>query len=182
MDNEFSITDDFLKEEWFVELRDTLLAKTFPWFFSSVNVYDDDDEENTPGFLCHIVFTKNVPTSELYEPQFLPILNVLEVSIVSRIMINLNWRLPKPFVSTFHLDTAMIEQQTAGWTTSILYINTNNGYTELETGERIECIANRLVTFPANIKHRVCTQTDTQKRILINFNYLKQLPHETKAI
>jgi hypothetical protein len=60
------------------------------------------------------------------------------------------------------------------FTTSILYINTNNGYTELESGEKIESVANRLVSFPTNIKHRGVSQTDEQTRVLLNFNYLKR--------
>jgi len=170
------IQDNFLEEERFVELRDHLLAFSFPWYFQpSVTdiLHDDIDKENTPGFLCHIVYKNNVPNSALYESHFIPIVKSLEISIVSRIAINLNWRLPKPFFSTFHHDTSP-EQMTDGWITSILYINTNNGYTELESGERIESVANRLLSFPANTRHRVVTQTDKQQRILINFNYLRQ--------
>ena len=74
------------------------------------------------------------------------------------------------------------EDVAAQWTTSILYINTNNGYTELESGEIIESIANRLVTFPANTRHRTITQTDEQTRILINFNYLMFPPKSNKYL
>ena len=58
--------------------------------------------------------------------------------------------------------------------TSIFYINTNNGYTEFEDGTVINSVANRLVSFPLNTKHRMATQTDTQRRIVVNFNYLRK--------
>ena len=174
-DGVIGIQDNFLEEDKFVALRDILFSPPFPWYFQPEVVDADENKDNTcPGFLAHPVFNNNAPRSPLYEPQFLPILNAMEVSIVMRIQVNLNWRLPQPFTSTFHTDTKQEELMTAGWITSIFYINTNNGYTELETGEKIESIANRLVSFPANIKHRICTQTDTQRRILINFNYLRQ--------
>ena len=69
----------------------------------------------------------------------------------------------------------MGEDFIAQWLTSIFYVNTNNGYTELETGEKIESVANRLVTYPLNMKHSGVTQTDTQQRVLINFNYLSDV-------
>ena len=55
--------------------------------------------------------------------------------------------------------------------TSIFYINSNDGYTEFEDGTRIESVANRLVTFPLNMKHRGTTCTDKPFRLVINFNY-----------
>ena len=172
---DIDIQDNFLPKEQWAALGDILFSFPFPWYFQPEVVYANENKDNTyPGFLAHPVFNNNAPHSPLYEPQFLPILKTLEFSIVSRIQVNLNWRLPQPFTSVFHTDTEQEEQMTAGWITSILYMNTNNGYTELETGEKIESIANRLVSFPANIKHRICTQTDTQRRILINFNYLRQ--------
>ena len=87
---------------------------------------------------------------------------------------NLNPRLPEPFYSDFHIDPYNLTGNiTALLTTSIFYIGTNNGYTEFKDGTIIESLANRLVTFPTNTKHRGVTQTDEQTRVLINFNYLK---------
>ena len=60
------------------------------------------------------------------------------------------------------------------WTTAIFYINTNNGYTEFEDGTRVESVANRIVNFPANLKHRGTRCTDQKIRIVINFNYFKK--------
>ena len=33
---------------------------------------------------------------------------------------------------------------------------------------------NRLVTFPANIKHRGVSQTDEQTKVVLNMNFLKE--------
>ena len=62
---------------------------------------------------------------------------------------------------------------TAPYTTSIFYMNTNNGYTEFEDGTKVESIANRIVSFPFNMEHTGTSCTDEQTRIVINFNYVK---------
>ena len=50
-------------------------------------------------------------------------------------------------------------------------INTNNGYTELETGEKIVSKANELILFNGKIKHRSVSQNNEQLRYNINMNY-----------
>ena len=67
----------------------------------------------------------------------------------------------------------MSEEKLKQWTTSIFYVNTNNGYTEFEDGTKIESVANRMVTFPTNLKHRGTSCTDEKIRVVINFNYFK---------
>ena len=57
--------------------------------------------------------------------------------------------------------------------TSILHINTNNGYTKFENGEVVKSVRNRLVTFPAHLKHTGSTCTDEKFRCVINVNYYK---------
>ena len=59
------------------------------------------------------------------------------------------------------------------WITSIFYINTNNGYTKFEDGTIVESVANRMLSFPANMKHCGTSCTDERRRIVINFNYFE---------
>ena len=40
-----------------------------------------------------------------------------------------------------------------------------------EDGTKVESVGNRLLTFPANMKHMGTSCTDQQFRIVINFNY-----------
>ena len=65
------------------------------------------------------------------------------------------------------------EEYLKQWTTSIFYINTNNGYTKFKDGTKVESIANRMITFPANMEHCGTSCTDKNIRIVINFNYYK---------
>ena len=163
-----SIIDNFLEEERFVSLE-RIIQYDVPWYFQPTMVTED---EVSPGGFDHAIYKASSPVSPFYS-HFIPILEQLNVAILIRIRINLNPRLPEPFYSLFHIDFNVMEKPVTLCKTSIFYINTNNGYTEFEDGTKAESVANRLVSFPTNTKHRGVTQTDEQTRIVINFNYLK---------
>jgi len=63
------------------------------------------------------------------------------------------------------------ENEFAGATTGIFYLNDNDGYTFFGTGEEVESKANRLVTFPVNTPHSGTSCTNTQNRVVLNLNY-----------
>ena len=56
-------------------------------------------------------------------------------------------------------------------TNDIYYDNTSDGYTEFEDGTKTQCVSNRLVKFPSNLKHRGVSQTDTRLKSVINLNF-----------
>ena len=74
----------------------------------------------------------------------------------------------------------VVEEQLKQWTTSIFYVNSNNGYTVFEDGTKVESVANRFVSFPANMKHKGTSCTDEKIRVVINFNYFKMITINTK--
>ena len=170
--NGISITDNYVAKREFNTLRERIMQEDFPWFFMPIIV---NRGEKSPGVFIHKVHENSDLSSPFYDTlRNSNILEQLMCAVLLRITINLNPIHQEPYFTDFHSDTitGLGEAAAAQWTTSIFYINTNNGYTELESGEKIESIANRLVTFPSNVKHRGVTQTDEQRRILINFNYL----------
>jgi len=178
---DISIQDNFLVEKEFVALRDIFITldplspkhTTVSWGYSPLVVNAIDEEPSTsPGQFFHMVYNSNAPSSNIYESHFFPILEALNVHTLIRIKVNLNPRLTESFYSNFHTDENDTRKRAKEpYTTSIFYINTNNGYTEFEDGTKIESVANRMVSFPSNIRHRGVTQTDEQTRIAINFNY-----------
>ena len=170
-----NVQNNFLPEEAFKVIEEQLnTVGAFPWYYNYKMV--SVNEAQSPGQLVHLVYADNVPQSSFYE--YDPIIAMrkrLRIGLLIRIKMNLYMRLPEPFYSEFHTDVGflsnlMIEQ----YTTSIFYINTCNGYTEFENGEKVESVRNRLVSFPSDLKHRGVSQTDTQVRYVINFNYLKR--------
>ena len=54
-------------------------------------------------------------------------------------------------------------------------MNTNDGYTIFDNGTMINSVKNRLITFPAKMKHAGTSCTDQKRRVVINFNYRKKL-------
>jgi len=57
-------------------------------------------------------------------------------------------------------------------TTGIFYLNTNNGETIFENGERVKSVENTFVTFPSNLRHTGTTNTcNAAYRVVLNFNY-----------
>ena len=90
-----------------------------------------------------------------------------------KIKANLLTRTPNIIENTFHVDDVRPEEKLKQLTTSIFYVNTNNGYTKFEDGTKVESIANRMVTFPTNMKHKGASCTDKRTRVVINFNYFK---------
>ena len=55
--------------------------------------------------------------------------------------------------------------------TAVFYVNTNNGYTIFESGEKVSSVENRMVIFDSNILHTGTTCTDERVRCVLNFNY-----------
>jgi hypothetical protein len=176
MHSDLIIQDNFLPKEEFNALREEIMGRYFPWFFTPEIAFDASlKEANCSGQLVHMIYDENVPQSPFYKSHlFLTILEQLKADVLIRIKLNLRPRLPEPYFSNFHTDILDMEEAGfANFTTSIFYINTNNGYTEFEDSTIVESVENRLVSFPLNVRHRGVSQTDTQRRIVINFNYLK---------
>ena len=174
MENNFIINDNFLSPQDFETIKNEVTATEFQWSFSQH--VDHPEEDPTPGQFVHTAYYGSVPGSDFYN-RLAPILeHKLDCCCLYRIKLNLQPRLPFPFTYMFHSDLShdFEEDVASHWTTAILYINTNNGFTEFEDGVKVESVANRLVMFPSNFKHRGITQTDEQTRIMINFNFLKR--------
>ena len=76
--------------------------------------------------------------------------------------------------SLFHIDyDSSVTSNSRSMTTSIFYMNSTNGPTLLEDGTKIECRANRLVTFPNETRHAAVLCTDQPYRVVINLNYFE---------
>ena len=175
MENDFRVNDNFLTEQDFGTIRDTITAGEFQWSFSQY--VDSSNEEPTPGQFVHTVYFGSVPCSQFYNSLVPIIEHKLGISALYRIKLNLQPRLPEPFKYSFHSDLSHdFEKDVAShWTTAIFYINTNNGYTEFENGEKIKSVANRLATFNSNILHSGSTCTDNKVRVVINLDYFKDI-------
>ena len=171
MQNEVKIIDDFLDQSTFKNIHNEIMGDAFPWYFN-----DSIDFISGEGERFQFVHMLYRDVSEGYQvvhsPSFqilVPIIEKLKSKILIRVKANLLTQTPDIIENKLHIDRSPYERQS----TSILYMNTNNGYTKFEDGKIVKSKANRMVTFPASMKHTGTTCTDQKIRVVINFNYLK---------
>lgn len=179
------IEDDFLDQEEFGHIQEMMMGETFPWYFkcgyyAKVPSTLLDKVELDQFQFTHAFYEKR--TSQDY---FLPswsdgmeqlegLIIKLQAVLLVRTRGNLLTRLPIIVENAFHSDMEELpEEKLKQLTTSIFYINTNNGYTIFEDGTKVESVANRMLSFPANLKHTGTNCTDENTRVIINFNYFK---------
>jgi hypothetical protein len=96
-----------------------------------------------------------------------PIIQKERMCSIARIKANCVIKTPEviEFTQGFHTDF------NSDLMTGIYYINSNDGYTLFEDGTKCESVANRFCRFPARTKHTGTTCTNTNRRLVLNFNY-----------
>jgi hypothetical protein len=167
MTNEnIKIEDDFLEQEEFDKIQEVFMGTNFPWFYNP----DIDDTSDVDKFQFTHLFYQDDATSDRIE-MLAPVIQRLQPFSVWRIKANLLTRTPSIVKNKLHTDLPLSEEKLKQWTTSIFYINTNNGHTRFENGKRVESVANRMVTFPSHLQHTGTSCTNARTRVLINFNY-----------
>ena len=172
------IYDNFMQEEDFCNLRDYMLSGDIPWYVSTKAfhvasiVYDELKENELDNWqLSNTLYENGVPTSSAYDA-VLPLLNTIKPRAIIRVKANLNFRTKELVRYELHTDVGNYgENEFAGATTGIFYLNDNDGYTFFGTGEEVESKANRLVTFPVNTPHSGTSCTNVQNRVVLNLNY-----------
>jgi hypothetical protein len=163
------IEDDFLDQENFNRIQQILIggSSQFPWSYADGIVRKEVDKFQ----FTHVFYIDSAPNNDSIE-LVTPIIEILNPTVIMRIKANLLTKTPKIVENEFHTDFKMSEEKLKHWTTSIFYVNTNNGYTVFEDGTKVESVANRMLTFPSNLKHCGTSCTDKNIRSVINFNYL----------
>ena len=165
MNTKIKVVDDFLPKENFKNIQDVMLSSDFPWYYNSV--IDRLDDEGKFQFQ-HYLYRNNRPLSSFYNEWYdMLVMPIVDWSVLDRIKANLLTRTPEIIENEFHTD---INPPTKPLTTSIFYVNTNNGYTMLESN-KIKSVENTILLFESSKKHYGTSSTDTQSRITINFNY-----------
>ena len=164
---EYELTDNFLSEEEFEQVKSTMMNDSnLPWYFNSYVLSKEEDMgkawQFTHTFFNHWRWQSN------YADGISPLIEKINPKAWLRIKANLG------------IQSAEIKEQ--GWhtdydfdcTTAVFYLNDNDGYTIFEDGTRVESKANRLVEFNSQNKHSGTTHTNTLMRVVINLNYIKE--------
>jgi hypothetical protein len=169
------IEDNCLSIDNFKKITDLILGDKFfqiPWYYNPIVDYPDETDDLDKFQFVHIFYDNSPLYVSPLMKQLNPILDTIQPVSVYRIKANLLTKTSNIIENEFHIDiNGMSDEKIKQWTTSIFYANTNDGFTEFEDGTKVESVANRMVTFPANLKHRGTSCTDEKRRVVINFNY-----------
>jgi hypothetical protein len=159
------IFKDVLEKEEFEKIKDFFMDVNTSWFYQSKMIISSKKEDR--GFFSHALFHNNRITSDAYN-LILPLLEKLNAGPIIGIRANLNIKSDKQYFCDFHTDGNYEEALTA-----IYYLNKNNGYTEFDDKDKTKVYSepNKLAVFNCKLKHRMVSQTDENRRLLININY-----------
>ena len=175
------IIDNFLPNYQFTQIKSFLLSDNFPWSYGNGILGDDVP----PGFFQfyrrffddgRLAKDDEVP---LLEPCIRGLVGEIEPSVLHSIFgsgygkilsikANLNPKTVFHGQLGYHTD---FKDPSPSFKTSVYYINTNNGWTELKTGEKVKSVENRMIIFDSDIEHQGVTCTDQNRRVIVNFNY-----------
>ena len=170
------IFDNFLDNDVFKEMQQTILGERFPWHLNEYILSPELDRHKKVFQFTHSLYKEYNPSSKLCSI-IDPILEIIYPIAIYRIKANLRTRTTSIEESDYHVDFTDFgnnQEKLKQWTTSIFYMNTNNGYTKFEDGSKVESVANRLITFTSDMKHLGTSCTDESKRVVINFNYFSK--------
>ena len=155
------VIDNFLPDYHFRSLSNIILGDAFDWYYNEDTAIEGDGHSH----FINMFYKKNpVGPTESF-PKIEPYLPFFKMKELCRIKANLAPR------TIFHRKTGWHVDNLPCSTTAILYMNTNNGWTEFKKGSRVKSVANRVVIFDSNLEHQGVTCTDKKRRVLINFNY-----------
>jgi hypothetical protein len=157
----YKIIDNFLPKENFQKLKNLLFSKDISWY------YHEHMTNNDEGFFSHCFYNNSQPKSDFYFEHIIPIMDKLNSLSVIQVRANLLLKKEKQYFSNFHTDYPFKCK------TAIFYINTCNGYTILDEKLKIKinCEENKMLLFDSSIYHCAVSQTNEERRAVINFNY-----------
>ena len=181
------IIDDFLEPENRDNLFQSITNPNFPYFLTDQytnilpNSHPDYKYNPKEWRMIHVINHLGSHVSPLeVEPLLEPIRNKLNPVFIIREKLNMDINKGVPHKSGYHLDYRFLTE--SNFYTAIYYINGNNGYTQFQSdGAIVESKENRLLLFRGDYYHRGVTQTDIERRYVLNLNYyLIQIPLEGK--
>ncbi len=157
------IIKNYLPKKEFKNLNDLLMNYDFPWFYASFIANPNDKN----GFhFFHLLYDNEKVNSDYYDIVLNPILKKQKYDKLIRAKCNLYSLREQSIKSDYHIDNSFPHKV-------LLYsVNTNNGYTLFENGQKIQSIENQLVIFDGSMRHCSVSQTDENIRVNININLL----------
>ena len=172
MAKKVQIFNNFLDQEVFLEIKKFIMSPRCQWRYVNYIAHKDGRDNDSDGYFVHSfkdchpqTFVDRYPESPHF-PLIVKILDKIKYQNILRIRSSLYPRRDVQKPDPFHIDYDFPHK------VCIFYVNTNNGYTMFENGEKIPSVENQLATFDGNEKHCSVVQTDTSARYIVNINIL----------
>ena len=154
------IINNFIQDkEIFDDIKNLLMSYTFPYYYYNTVAHEKDRSDY---FFAHVLFDKDKQHSEYFNKITMPILGRLNFNYLIRAKVNCYTKKHKQIITKMHTDTPQKHM------VALFSINTNNGYTLFENGDKILSVENQLVVFEGHLKH--CSVAQTDKNIRVNIN------------
>jgi len=157
---------NFLSEKEFNNLYDEVLSQDFPWY-RALKVRKAGYDEHQMSHIFIDTFSDKHPLKSFKLDSLMPLLKKAEkefnIQHFLRAKINLYYNTGEQKIGGWHHDW---NKKDIHLNVATYYMNTNNGYTQLEDGTKISSVANKMAVF-GNVKHTDVTHTDTEERIVI---------------
>ena len=157
------IIDNFLEEPYFKRLEKLLNMYEFPWF-TRKDISEKGKFSGHIYYQSHTFYQDNKILSAFFD-ELQPLYEKLEVRSLLRIKANLFPAKENLTENGWHTDYDFDNK------TALLYINTNDGYTKLHDGTKIDSIRNRVLIFDSSTLHLSTNCTNDWARLNINLNY-----------
>jgi hypothetical protein len=172
MSKKVQIFNNFLDQEVFLEIKKFIMSPRCQWRYVNYIAHKDGRDNDNDGYFVHSfkdchpqTFEDRYPESPHF-PLIAKILDKIQYQNILRIRSSLYPRRDVQKPDPFHIDYNFPHR------VCIFYVNTNNGYTMFENGEKIPSVENQLATFDGSEKHCSVVQTDTPARYIVNINIL----------
>jgi len=172
MSKKVQIFNNFLDQEVFLEIKKFIMSPRCQWRYVNYIAHKDGRDNDNDGYFVHSfkdchpqTFEDRYPESPHF-PLIAKILDKIQYQNILRIRSSLYPRRDVQKPDPFHIDYNFPHR------VCIFYVNTNNGYTMFESGEKIPSVENQLATFDGSEKHCSVVQTDTPARYIVNINIL----------
>ena len=161
------IIDNFLDAGDMEDLKVIVLSDRFPWYMNDGVSHASDG---------HLQFTHSMFKNDKFISSYtLGSLDIfkekLNIKKLVRAKFNLLHRTENITEHDFHTD---IEEPSDDSMTAILYLNSNDGYTRFENGDKVYSVENRLVLFNTNLSHSGSTCTNKKYRAVFNLNFVQE--------
>lgn len=165
------IIENFLPDSEFKKVVEKINQPSFGWHWNQCVAYNEPDKDSN-FYFTHTLYDWGAPQCNLFSDIFSSVEGCLhekaDISIkaIVRVKCNLYTRTEKILQHDMHKDYDYSH------TACLLSLNTCDGYTAFESGEKIDSIANRMLIFDGLDQHCSTTCTDKKARLNVNFNLL----------